>query len=95
MDGQTLLARLAETFDLPGEAVAGEFRLEVTGGRELRMENHRGILNYSDTEIRISAGRSEVCVRGTDLTLRAMNDRELLITGLLLQIDFSGEEGAV
>ncbi len=94
MDGQKLLGRLAEALDLPGEVVAGVPRLEITGSRELRMENHRGILDYSSEEIRISGGRSEICVRGMELTLRAMNSRELLITGTILQVSFTGgEEG--
>ena len=57
---------------------------------ELRMENHRGISYYSDTEIRISGGRSEIRVQGLELTLRAMNSRELLITGRILQLEFLG-----
>ena len=95
MDGQKFLDRLAETFDLPGDVVAGVPRVEITGARELRMENHRGILAYSNEEICVSGGRSEIRIRGLELTLRAMNSRELLITGTILQVDFAGGEEAV
>ena len=85
----SLLEKTAEVFDLPGDLVAGLPRIEITGSRELRMENHKGILAYGEDEIHISGGRMIVKVRGSDLELRAMNASELLITGDLSGIDLS------
>ena len=76
-----LLERTAEVFDLPGDVVAGLPRVELLGDRQLRMENHRGILAYGSEEIHISGGKLIVKVRGAGLTLRAMNASELIITG--------------
>ena len=39
-----LLEKTAQVFDLPADVVAGLPRLELVGDKELRMENHRGIL---------------------------------------------------
>ena len=83
------LERTAEVFDLPGDVVAGLPRLELTGSRELRMENHRGILAYGSEEIHISGGKLIVKVRGTGLELKAMNARELLITGTIFSVDLT------
>ena len=80
---ERLLERTAEALELPGDLVAGLPRIELTGDRELRMENHRGILAYGSREIQISGGRLVVKVRGENLELRAMNAGELLITGAL------------
>ena len=52
-----LLEKTAEVFDLPGDVVAGLPRIELTGSRELRMENHKGILSYGGEEIHISGDR--------------------------------------
>ena len=84
---ERLLERTAEALELPGDVVAGLPRVELTGDRELRMENHRGILAYGSREIQISGGRLVVKVRGEDLELRAMNAGELLITGTLRGVD--------
>ena len=84
---ERLLERTAEALELPGDVVAGLPRVELTGDRELRMENHRGILTYGSQEIQISGGRLVVKVRGEDLELRAMNAGELLITGTLRGVD--------
>ena len=73
-----ILERTAQVFDLPGDVVAGLPRIELTGNRELRMENHKGILAY---------GTEEIHVYG--LELRAMNASELLITGTILGVELT------
>ena len=82
-----LLEKTARVLDLPGDVVAGLPRIELTGDRELRMENHRGILDYGSGEIHISGGRLAVRVLGEDLELRAMNGTELLITGHIRAVE--------
>ncbi len=84
-----ILERTAEVFDLPADVVAGLPRVELTGGRELRMENHKGILAYGDREIHISGGKVIVKVRGEHLELKAMNASELLITGTILGVELA------
>ena len=86
---ESILEKTAEVFDLPGDVVAGLPRVELTGSRELRMENHRGILAYGSEEIHISGGKLIVKVRGTGLELKAMNARELLITGTIFSVDLT------
>ena len=76
-----LLEKAAEAFDLPADVIAGVPRLELVGDRELRMENHRGILAYGTQEIHISGGIFSVKICGDGLELRVMNALELLITG--------------
>ena len=82
-----LLEKTAEVFDLPGDVVAGLPRIELTGSRELRMENHKGILSYGDEEIHISGGKLVVKVRGSGLELRSMNASQLLITGVITAVE--------
>ena len=82
-----ILEKTAEVFDLPGDLVAGLPRVELVGNRELRMENHRGILAYGTEEIHISGGKLILKIRGEDLELRSMTAGELLITGLIRGVD--------
>lgn len=82
-----LLEKTAEMLDLPGDVVAGLPKLELTGSRELRMENHKGILAYGSEEIHISGGKWMIKVRGQGLELKAMTGSQLLITGEIAGID--------
>ena len=86
---ESLLEKTAEAFDLPGDVVAGLPRVELLGDRQLRMENHRGILAYGEEEIHVSGGKLIVKVRGRGPALRAMNASELLITGEIAGVDLT------
>ena len=86
---ESLLERTAEVFDLPGDLVAGLPRVEITGSRELRMENHKGILAYGPEEIHVSGGKLIIKIRGSNLELKAMNAGELLITGEIAGLDLT------
>lgn len=84
-----LLEKTAEVFDLPGDVLAGLPRIELLGSRQLRMENHQGILAYGSGEIHISGGKLIVKVRGEELNLRSMNGAELLITGRISGVELT------
>ncbi len=81
-----LLERTAQVFDIPGEA-AGLPRVEITGCREVRMENHKGILAYGTEEILVSGGKLIIRVRGEGLELKAMTGNELFITGTIAGVE--------
>lgn len=82
-----ILEKTAETFDLPGDVVAGLPKIELVGSREFWMEGHRGILSYGTEEIHISGGKLVVCLRGTDLELRSMNANTLCISGQITGVE--------
>lgn len=84
---RSLRERAAQVFDLPADAVAGVPLVELRGDRELRVENHRGILAYSPGEIHIGGGRMALRVRGLEMELKVMNARELLITGKIFGVE--------
>lgn len=77
----------AEAMELPADVVAGAPLIELVGKRELRMENHRGILSYGPEEISVSGGRLLVQVRGEGLELSAMSANALLITGTIHSVE--------
>ena len=84
-----LLERVAGMFDLPADAIAGLPKIEMVGDKELRIENHRGILAYGDREIHVSGGPFVFRIEGEGLELRAMTGLELLITGRITGIQLS------
>ena len=78
-----LLEKLMARLELPPEA-EGDVRVTISGQRQVRIEHHRGLLAYSDTETEVSGGRLRVRIRGDGLQLRAMTAEEVLITGTVL-----------
>lgn len=83
---ESVLERTVQMLDLPAD-LAGLPRIELLGDRELRVENHKGILSYGKEEIHISGGKLIVRVLGSELELRGMSTSELLITGQLRAVE--------
>jgi len=84
---ESVMEKTSEILDLPGDVVAGLPRMELVGDRELRMENHKGILSYGEDEIHVSGGKLVVRIKGENLELRSMNALELLITGHITSLE--------
>lgn len=85
---EQILARVAELFDLPGELVAGLPHIEMVGQRQLLIENHQGILSYSDKMIDVNTTGHIVRVRGSGLELVAMAAEALRIGGTIEAVEF-------
>ena len=75
------IERLARQADLQGEAFPGQPLVEIYCDRRLLIENHRGVVGYSDIEIcvRVKFGLLRIC--GTCLELAQMSRQQLVITG--------------
>ena len=83
-----VLTHVAELFDLPADVIAGLPHLDMIGGRQLFLEQHKGLLAYSDTAIDINTGTLVVRVRGTGLQLLAMTAEELRVGGTIEAVEF-------
>ena len=81
---------LAERFDLPGEAAAGAPRITLSGSSRVMVENHRGLLSYSDTMAEIRGARLLIRVRGDGLLLRAMDRDVVLVGGTIFGVELEG-----
>ena len=82
-----MLESLAGRLDLPADVMAGVPKVTVTGTSRVLVENHRGLLAYSDTEVAVDGKGVRVRVRGDGLLLRAMDREMLLVTGTILGVD--------
>ena len=80
---------ISEKFDIPGEGVAGQTRLTLTGTRRVHIENHRGVIEYNETLISVNCGDIIISITGENLELQSMNAQELLIRGDVRAINIS------
>lgn len=80
--------RLVEMLDLPKDIVLNLPKLIFTGNRELFVENYRGIVEYSDTVIRISTGESIIKVGGRGLGIKNIASEEITLCGEIKTLEF-------
>lgn len=88
MGWRDLPEETAERFDLPADAVVRVPKITITGKARVLVENHKGLLSYTEDCVEIHGGRTRVCIRGNGLELRAMDRNDLIITGQILSVEF-------
>lgn len=86
---ESILEKTVQALDLPADVLVGLPRVELTGDREVWIENHRGILAYGEEEILVSGGSFVIKLSGSGLKLRSMTGWELLVTGVITAIELT------
>lgn len=76
-----LREKTARLLDLPADGVAGLPKVELTGDRELYLENYKDILSYGRDEIHVDGGAWMLRITGQDLEIKAMGRKQLRIFG--------------
>ena len=84
---ETLREKTSRTLALTGEAVAGLPRLELTGDRELYLENYKDILSYSKEEICVDGGQWMLRLTGQNLEIKALREKELRLFGWIHSLE--------
>ena len=85
---KNLFSDTAELFDLPMDLLMGLPHVELMGNRQFYMENHRGILSYSEEEIAVSAEGLIVRIFGKKLELVSMSADALRIRGAIARVEW-------
>lgn len=79
---------MAESLELPSEAMLGELKLSMVGGSRALVENHRGILSFEESCISVAAKRGRLVFRGDGLYLAAMSSENLMICGKIQTVEW-------
>ena len=82
------LERTAEMFDLPADVLAGQSHIEIIGGNEFFIENHHGIIEYTDEEVKLNLGKKILRLTGVGLVVESMNENELRMRGKIINLEF-------
>lgn len=81
--------RIADLFELPREVVLDLPQVTLVGNGFLRVENHRGIIEYQPEVIRVNTSRGEMAVRGRNLVIRAIIPEEIVISGKVTAVELT------
>ena len=79
---------LADMFELPHEIVLNLPRLTVVGNLHCYLENHRGVIEYTDEKVRISVNGGEIIIRGSGLVIRYLANEEIGVEGCINGVDY-------
>ena len=75
------LRRAVQAAGIPEDIVLGMPRVLLRGDSSLLLENHRGVLEYAPERLRVRTSLGVMTVEGEGLTLTALGDTDLMLTG--------------
>lgn len=79
---------MTEILELPKDLVLDLPRMTLVGNVQLTLENHRGVILYTDTHIRVAVARGEIVVAGKKLTLRSILSDEIIVDGTISNVSY-------
>lgn len=85
---ESLKLRVTNAASLPKDVVLKVPILTVIGQMELRVENYRGITEYTDSFIRIQTKIGQIKIHGEHLEIPCYTNDEMQITGSIHQIEY-------
>ncbi len=82
------MERISELLEIPIDTISDVVRIEMYGSHEMLIENFKGIMQYEQDVIKVSAGKSVIVLKGSGLDIKNMNDSGLVIGGNIKSVEF-------
>lgn len=82
------LQKLAGLLEIPQDIVMDLPRITMLGNKQLLVENHKGIIEYTPSLVRIKLSQGELIVNGSGLTLGNFQAEQILIEGTVREIQY-------
>lgn len=74
---------------LINEMFRDEPRIEMTGNHEIIIDGCKGVVEYTENNIRISLGESVMSISGDSLVIQSFDNDVVIINGQISDIDFT------
>lgn len=80
----------ANLLDLPQDVIFDLPRITMIGNMQLYIENHRGVIGFSDQLLQLRLSVGNVDIVGRELVIRAIWPEEVFIEGIIQDIRYRG-----
>lgn len=88
MHKKSLKIQLTESTGIPKDVVLGLPMIRIIGCEEVYIENYRGILEYTDSLIRIQSRIGQIHIVGKRLEIVHYSNEEMKVTGMIQKLEF-------
>lgn len=87
--GNHIREKLADKIDVSKDIILDYFLMKTLGNKEICVENFKGIIEYTDSLIKIKAKPRSIEIEGEHLELCNISDELLSVSGDIKKITFS------
>jgi len=86
--GDLIKKGIADLLELPRDIVLDLPKITLLGNLQLYIENHKGIIEYSTSLVRVNTKAGILVVTGSCLTIRTIVVEEIIIVGSIDRVEF-------
>jgi len=80
---------IGDLLELPQDLMLDLPKITMIGNLQIYIENHKGILEYSTTRVRIFTKCGVLRIIGKDLLLRRIVREEIVLVGEIVQVEYA------
>lgn len=80
--------RFSSILDMPKDVMLDLPKLTVIGDIQIYIENHRGVIEYTNELVRLSTSLGQLIIKGENLALRNISVEEIYIDGKIQEVGF-------
>ncbi|MBT2754683.1 sporulation protein YqfC [Mesobacillus foraminis] len=82
---------MTQKMDLPPDVMMDLPRITMIGHIHIYIENHRGLLAFSDKELRLLLKQGQLLVKGKAFVIKTILPEEILLEGKIDQVIYINE----
>lgn len=84
--GQRIRHWMVKKMDLPQDVMMDLPRITMIGQIHIYIENHRGLLTFTDKELRLLLKRGQLLIKGKSFVIKTILPEEILLEGKIDQV---------
>lgn len=89
--GQQLKQLIVKKADLPEDVIMDLPRITMIGQLHIYIENHRGLLAFTDREVRLMLKHGQLLIKGSAFVIKTILPEEIMLEGQIEQVLFINE----
>ena len=89
--GHYLRNWLTKNMELPQDVMMDLPRITMIGHIHIYIENHRGLITFSDKELRLLLKQGQLLIKGKAFVIKAILPEEILLEGKIDQVIYLQE----
>ncbi|WNS74343.1 sporulation protein YqfC [Bacillus sp. DTU_2020_1000418_1_SI_GHA_SEK_038] len=89
--GQFVRKWMTKNMELPQDVMMDLPRITMIGQIHIYIENHRGLLAFSDKELRLLLKQGQLLIKGKAFVIKTILPEEILLEGKIDQVTYISE----
>jgi sporulation protein YqfC len=89
--GQRVRSWMTQTMDLPQDVMMDLPRITMIGQIHIYIENHRGLLTFSEKELRLLLKQGQLLIKGKAFVIKTILPEEILLEGKIEHVIYLEE----